>query len=124
MDNKVTFAGREFELSPLRLKHLRRISKQIEETGASPRTPTFSDLDKWLPYIGDSISVIHQDFDRNLLDEMTIEEFGTVWQKILAVSGFKVVPKGEAQPTGALTTKESTGASPSAISGSSTISVN
>lgn len=115
--SSIKIGSSEYELAPLRLKHLRKISKQIQETGSSPRTPTFADLDKWLPYIGDSIEVGSKDFDRSILDEMTLQEFTEAWTTLLNVSGFKIVAKGEAKPMEVLTTKESTDALPSAADG-------
>lgn len=120
----VKIGQQEFELSPLKLKHLRKISKQIEETGISPRTASFNDLDKWLPFIGDSIKANKPDFDFSLLDEMTLQEFSEIWKSLLAVSGFSIVAKGEAVPTRVLTTNESTGDSRSATDGPTPTSVN
>ncbi len=114
---KITIGTNEYELSPLKIKHLRKISKQIEETSSSPRKPSFADLDKWTPFILDSITVIHQDAKMEVLDEMTLEEFGAAWTALLNISGFKIVSKGEAKPTEALTSNGSTDDSPSAAVG-------
>ena len=125
--SNIKIGEREYEVTPLKLKHLRRISKEIEESNATPRKPSFDELYKWIPYVYHSIAAVDKNIKIEDLDEMTIDEFSAAWDAILKISGFKIVAKeakGEAKPTGALTTSGSSVDSPPAISGPTTTSVN
>lgn len=96
---KVTINGTEYQLSPLRCKHLREISKMLSDGLANvPTKGVYAEIEKWTPYIGDSIRVKSTSFDDVLLGELTLQEFTDTWNALVGISGIKVVSKGEGNP--------------------------
>lgn len=98
--NIVCINGVNYPLSPLRCKHLKQISKILKE----PRTVTADNvwdaLSQWVPFIGESIRMAgHPEFKDEMLDEMTLTEFGEAWTKVTQISGVALVPAGETRPT-------------------------
>lgn len=56
-------------------------------------TPTgsYSDLDRWSPFVASSIKIEHPEFESVLLEELTLEELTQTWNNIIRISGIKVV---------------------------------
>jgi len=94
-EQKVTIEGKEYILSPLRCKHLRQISAILRE---QPTGGLFSAIERWMPFVSDSIKIKTPDFDPALIEEMTLQEFNDVWKKIIEISGIALSPKGEQKP--------------------------
>jgi hypothetical protein len=90
-DAKLTINGTDYELSPLRCKHLKEISAILKNGITAPTKDVYSEIEKWMPYIADSIKVKTPTFDASLLDEMTLQEFTDTWNAIVALSGIKVI---------------------------------
>ena len=90
----VTINGTVYPLSPLRCKHLRAISASLADGSMSvkPRG-VYSEIEKLMPYILDSVRVGTPLFDPALLDELTLQEFIDTWNALVAMSGIKVVSK-------------------------------
>jgi hypothetical protein len=93
----VTINEQEFEVSPLRCKHLRTISKILRDKSAQTATD-FSSVERWMPFVLDSLQIKHKDFTQDKLDEMTLQEFNDTWEKIVAISGVQLAGKGETKP--------------------------
>lgn len=100
MSDVAVINGQSYLLSPLRCKHLRIISEKLA-AGASMPKGVYSEIEQWMPFIGDSIQVNTPNFDRALLDEMTLQEFTDSWNTLVSISGIKVVTKGEMMPDSA-----------------------
>jgi len=109
--NKVTISGKEYRVSPLRCKHLKEISKIISSTQFSPQAGTYQDLERWMPFILASLKVNHPDFTTEDLEEMTLQEFTSIWSKVVEISGITVVSKGETPPAEESIGSPSTGGS-------------
>jgi hypothetical protein len=110
MAEKIKILDKEYVLSPLRLKYLRRINDTLKET---PTASMAVLLDRYSPYIAASIETLNPGFQTELLEELTFEEFLGAWQTTLKVSGIVIQKKeGELQPsttvsTGAASTVDS-----------------
>lgn len=108
-ENSVTINGKTYPLSSLRCKHLRQITKILSE-GRSGQG--FSDIEKWMPFIAESIKIQSPNFNPEELDELTLQEFSDTWETIVKISGVKLV-RGEVTPvqrttsTGETSTEES-----------------
>ena len=107
--SSITINGQSYEVSPLRCKHLRTITEMLTRPQPSA---LWASLERWLPYIKDSIVVKNPQFKESELDEMTIEELNSARLTILQVSGIILVDKqpGEVKPTdstGMTSTQES-----------------
>ncbi len=98
MNNKVKLNNQEYTVSPLKCKHLRKISELVKSGLAS--TGTFSDLEQFAPFILDSVKVNHPDFTEDLIYESTLQEVLDTWNTIVAISGIEFKP-GEKAPTAA-----------------------
>jgi len=96
-DFKITINGIEYELSPLKLKHLKEITVKVAKGLPSGVSAT---LDTWLPYLLYSIKVKNPNFQDSELDEATLKEITDAADVLLAVSGIviKNVLKGEQKP--------------------------
>ena len=94
----ITINEKSYEVSPLRCKHLRQITEELSRPQPTALWPT---LQRWLPYIKDSVLVKYPEFKEPELEEMTIMEVNQAWATILEVSGIQMVDKksGEAPPT-------------------------
>src|SRR5208282_917836 len=103
MENSITINGTKFELSSLRCKHLRQISEILQGSSTTPPKGVFSEVEKWMPFIAESIKVKTPDFNATLLDELTLQEFTDTWNNIVAMSGITVVNKSNLQTTTAET---------------------
>ena len=110
--NKVKINDVEYEISPLKMKHLRRISEMVSE-GKDMRNATFTDLDRWVTFMADSIKEKNPSFTEDMLGDLTMTGFAELWKSIIEISGIRFVPKGEANPTETSTMEPSTAASPS-----------
>ena len=99
MENSITINGTTFQLSSLRCKHLRQISQILQDSATTPAKGVFSEVEKWMPFIAESIKVKTPDFNSTLLDELTLQEFTDTWNAIVAMSGITVVPKAEQPAT-------------------------
>lgn len=97
-ETTVTINGTEYTLSPLRCKHLREISEQLQNGALNAPKGVYSEIARWMPYITTSIKIKSPDIPNDLVDELTLQEFTDTWEKILQLSGIKVVPKGEQAP--------------------------
>lgn len=93
----VTINGTEYELSPLRCKHLREISETLAAGTPAPKG-VYAEIMQWSKYIGESIKTKSPNFDFELLGELTLQEFTDTWNLVVAISGIKVVSKGEVAP--------------------------
>lgn len=107
----ITIAEKEYIVSPLRCKHLKEITKLLADSSKRVTTNTYADIDRWMPFMLDSLRFKNPDIDENILGEMTLQEFQDGWGEIVRISGIKVVNKGgEAQsvpsPAKESTTKE------------------
>lgn len=91
-ENTITINGTTFELSSLKCKHLRQISEILQSGSLAPAKGVFAEVEKWMPFIAESIKVKTPDFNTQLLDELTLQEFTDTWNNIVAISGIKVVP--------------------------------
>lgn len=117
MSEKITINGKEYILSPLRLKHLRRINETLKE---APSGSIAVLLDRYSPYVTASIQEHNPDFKKEQLEELTFAEFLGAWQSTLTASGIIVQKKeGEAVPSMTSTGEASTVASASASDGTS-----
>lgn len=124
MDTKVTINSKEYEISPLRCKHLRQVSAILKEQKENPiSTLGFSSIDTWMPFIYDSLRIKNLDFKREELDEMTLTEFSTTWDKIVKLSGVTIISGGEVKPVSS-TGDGSTAESPAPSAGVTPQSVN
>jgi hypothetical protein len=91
----VTIAGKQYVLAPLKLKHLKQITRIL----ATPNGDLVARLQAWNPFIEYSIKEGGSPgFDVNILDELTMQELYEVWAKVQLAGGIKVGPKGETRP--------------------------
>lgn len=97
VDRQVTIDGKEYTVSPLRCKHLRQISKILKNKEAQS-IQDFSSVERWMPFVLDSLKTLHSEFTQDQLDEMTLQEFNDTWEKIVAISGVQLTGKGETKP--------------------------
>lgn len=96
--NKVTINGKSYELSPLRCKHLKRISELVAQAIPDDKAGVYGVIEKWMPFILDSIKVNTPDFPESELQEMTLVEFNLAWASLVSISGIEVTTKGESKP--------------------------
>lgn len=98
--NKVMICGTEYTISKLKCKHLRDIDvilKDFKALRTSGRIPGLYDtLQKWMPFIIESIQVHNKEFGQEIIDEMTMDELVTVWNQLLSYSGITLT--GETKP--------------------------
>lgn len=96
MENKIIkVAGKEYEASPLRMKHLKRLTEMMNE----PRPKDiYSVLSRWFPFIFASISDLNSEFKSEQVDEMTSQEVNDAVVVIAELSGIKMVSSGETMP--------------------------
>jgi hypothetical protein len=95
--NTVTINGKEYEISPLLMKHLRGISDMV---GKDFSGDVFVALNRWREYITFSIQVKTPDFNPEELDNMTMNDYIALWVKVQNISGIKLSAKqGETQPS-------------------------
>jgi len=106
VDRKVTINEKEYEISPLRCKHLRTISKILRDR--TQTTTDFSSVERWMPFVLESLQIKHKEFTQEMLDEMTLQEFNDTWERIVAVSGVQLASKGEVKPVAKEVSKEDT----------------
>lgn len=92
---KITIGEKEFELSPLRLKHIKAITSMV---GQPAPTSIIASLARWTPYLLDSIKVKNPDFKEEDLDEATLPELTAASDALLVVSGLVIKKQGEATP--------------------------
>lgn len=92
--NSVTINGQSYELSPLRCKHLKQISALLtQDTQIVPGKGVYAEIEKWMPFIAQSIKIKNPTFDEALLDELTLQEFQDTWNAVVQMSSIR-----EAQP--------------------------
>lgn len=94
----VKINGKEYTLAPLRMKHLKQITKIL----AAPRTTSLTErFEIWYPFIEFSIKEGGaSDFNKEELDELTMQELIDTWTKVQGISGINIVAKaGEKAPT-------------------------
>lgn len=109
----VKINGKEYQIHPLKVKHLRRITEIMKENQKSPGL--FVSLDRWSPFILESIQVYNPNFTEDDLSEATLNELMTAWDTIVQESGIKFVT-GEPKPAES-TGDSSMGASPAPSAG-------
>lgn len=97
VDSSFEFNGKTYELAPLEMRHLREISKILQNVEAA-RGGIIAALDRWLPFIKFSVQKNNPDFTDELLDSLTLEQFTELWFKITKVSGVTFTDKGEQKP--------------------------
>jgi hypothetical protein len=95
-EDKVTIAGKEYFIAPLKLKYLKLITEMLKEPAP---TAIYESLSRFFPFIAASIQEKQPDFKVETIDEGTLDEINTAWAKIIDHSGIKIVPKlGETKP--------------------------
>lgn len=110
---KVKINNVEYEISPLRMKHLKRITTLLSSTAPSG---IYADLERWFPFILDSIKEKNASFNEEILQEATMDEINLAWAAIVNISGIVIRTKvGETKPT-TTTVPASTGPASSADS--------
>lgn len=85
----VTINNTDYTLSPLRCKHLKKIQEVLAQ-GVKGKG-VYAELERWVPFIGDSIRATTPSFQDSLLEELTLQEFTDTWQAIIGMSGIKLV---------------------------------
>jgi hypothetical protein len=88
----VSINDQTFLLTPLKCKHLRTISSILRDKSAQTATD-FSSVERWMPFVFDSLHAKHPDFTQEMLDDMTLQEFNDTWEKIVAISGVSLAKK-------------------------------
>jgi hypothetical protein len=84
--------GQVYEIGPLKCKHLRQISVILKDKSAQTATD-FSSVERWMPFVFDSLKLKNADITQDLLDNMTLQEFNDTWEKIVAISGVSVIKR-------------------------------
>lgn len=116
MPDTMNFNGKEYKFAPLRCKHLKRMGQILKETKENPEATTYEGVDRWMPFIFDSLKENHPDVKLEDLEEMTLAQFTEAWQIVTAISGVSFIQRGE--PKAVVSTgKVSTAASPSQQAG-------
>jgi hypothetical protein len=95
MSNKITIAGKEYVISPLRMKHLRQITEMLKQDAP---TAVYESLSRFFPYIAASIQEKQPEFKQESIDDGTLDEINTAWIAVIDYSGIKIVPKVETKP--------------------------
>jgi hypothetical protein len=95
--NKVRVNGKEYVISPLKCKHLRKISEILSQTTEAPQG-AYGEIAKWLPFILASVQVEQPNVTIEELEEMTLQDFTDIWLAITEISGYKMVKRGEMTP--------------------------
>lgn len=108
VDPNIQIDGKSLELSPLRCGQLKRITAIL--TDGKPAGGFYA-IQRWLPFILESIKVRQPTFTETDLDEMTIQEFTTIWNRLVSMSGIQIASTGEQKPAGASDGTKSTDAS-------------
>jgi hypothetical protein len=103
------------------MKHLKKISLLLKESSPADIVGVAS-IERWLPFILESLRTYQVDFPQEELDEMTLQEFHDTWNTIAQVSGIKIV--GEKKPSETLTGASSMDASVSPSAGTTGTSTN
>src|SRR3954468_13819504 len=106
IDNKVNIDGKEYEVSKLRCKHLRQLSLLVKE----PPGKGFEIIDRYMPYLFESLKIKNPSITMEVLDELELQEFSDAWKKVVALSGVQLL-QGEGKPMES-NGEESTGGSP------------
>lgn len=99
---------KEYEISPLKIKHLRRISDVLIET--RNEAGLFKSIERWIPFIFESIKARNPKFTEEEMAEATLDEVSQAWDNLVKISGIKLIA-GEPQPTKESIGSLSTGAS-------------
>lgn len=107
-ENIVTIGGKDYEISPLRLKHLKQITTLLSKDAP---TDVYASLERFYPFITFSIQQKDPSFTVEMIDEGTLAEINNVVNAVIDYSGIKVVAKGEQKPTASSTGLPSTDAS-------------
>lgn len=79
---------KEYEFAPLKVKHLRRMIALLSEKKDSG---LFKMLDRWSPFVFESIKAKNPDFKEDELNEATLEELSAAWDTIVKASGIKFI---------------------------------
>jgi hypothetical protein len=96
MSEKVTLGGKEFPISPLRVKHLKQITSML--AGDVP-TGVYESIERFFPFMVASIQVEDPTFNSEKLEDATLDEINKAWTAIIDCSGIKIVTKtGETKP--------------------------
>lgn len=99
--DKVLINGKEYKISKLRCKHLRQLSEVLavakEEKAKGEAPGLYASLERWMPFIIDSIKVNHPEFGQAEVDDMTMDEVLYVWNAITAYSSVTFT-SGETKP--------------------------
>lgn len=118
VSNKIIIAGKDYEISKLRLKHLRKLSEVLLEVKrqkeAGEQGQLYDRVNSWGEFIIASIQIKHPEFGQEQIDEMTMDEVLAGWNQVLAFSSVQLVGETKTAPeqTGDSSTQAS--ASPSA----------
>jgi hypothetical protein len=95
-ESKVTIAGKEYEISPLKMKHIRAITEMVK---ANAPSGVYDSLSRFFPYITASIKEKNPDFTQEMIEDGTLDEINTVVTTVIDYSGIKITAKsGEAKP--------------------------
>jgi hypothetical protein len=95
-EDKVTIAGKEYSIAPLKLKHLKLITEMLKTEAP---TAVYESLSRFFPFIAASIQEKNPEFKAEMIDEGTLDEINSAWTRIIDYSGIKIVPKvGEPKP--------------------------
>lgn len=92
---KVKINGKEYEVSPLKVKHLRRISSILSEN--KQVLGTFNSIERFVPFMLESIQVRNPNFTEDDLSEASLQELLDAWEVIVKSSGIKFI-SGEPRP--------------------------
>lgn len=95
----VTIDGKEYTISPLRLKYLREISEMVSK----PVTASaYASIERFFKYITLSIQEKHPEFKSETIDECTADQAIAIWTDVLNLSGIRIISKpGEIKPVAA-----------------------
>lgn len=95
--SSVTINGKEYLLSPLRMKYLKQLANVLSTQRSTNMVDVFTFWNKFIvASIQDGGS---PDFNEAELDELTPNELMDTWNKVKELSGITIGPKGERTPS-------------------------
>lgn len=104
IDPHVVINKQTIELSPLNCGQLKRVTALL--TSGKP-IGGFAAVERWLPFILESIQILNPNYTEADLDKMTMLEFTPVLNKLVEISGIQL-SSGGAKPAAELDGQKST----------------
>ena len=92
MYKKIVIDSKIYRLSPLKCKSLKQISELMSE-GELSSDEARETIENWTPFVLASLRIEHPNVTKDLVEELTLEEFNSVLTSVISLSGIKLTTK-------------------------------